>query len=158
MLVGVDPEDPLAKAVLEACIARAPEIVVPITFDDLGSSSLRDFDGRISRTGVVNDNFVDNALERLEATRQRFFLVLHDHAGGEKHFAPGGLGQRLDNSRLCRRRGCVTLRRPPLGPLTPGLFRAHGLPFAHGLLFADRMLQVGSFGTHCITPVFDLPP
>ena len=81
MLVRVDPEDPCAKAVLEACVAGPPEIVVPIAFDDLGSRLFCDFDGRIRGTGVVYDNFVDEPLERLEAPWQGLFLVFHDQAG-----------------------------------------------------------------------------
>ena len=79
-LVGVQPEDPLAAAVLERLVAGPGEVVVPVPLDDDRAGGSGDLDRVVDRAGVVDDDLVGDRPERFQAAGEVLVLVAHDEA------------------------------------------------------------------------------
>jgi hypothetical protein len=68
-LVGVDPQDPLARARRQSRVAGGGEVLGPWPFEHDGARSARDVHRVVDRAGVVDDDLVDDAVQRREARR-----------------------------------------------------------------------------------------
>ena len=90
-LVGVDPEDPGAGALAQGGVARAGEVVVPVAADDGRTDRLGQLGRPVDRAGVVDDDLVDDVLERIQAGADAGRLVADDEAGGDERAVGRGL-------------------------------------------------------------------
>jgi len=80
LFIRIDPEPPSTRSVAERLVPSGGEIVAPRKVEDLGSGLLGNIDRAIGRARVHQDDFVDHAGKRLQATAQMQFLVPGDDA------------------------------------------------------------------------------
>ena len=80
LFVGIENQNPALGRGFERLIARPSEIVAPGTFQHEGAVRFRNLDGSIGRSGVDDDDLVDDVLGALQALGQEALLVLDDHA------------------------------------------------------------------------------
>ena len=109
-LVCVYPQDPFAPAVLEAGVAGASEVVVPVALDDPGTGLPGQFHGGVGGAGVVHDDLVDQAVQTGQAVGQRFLFVLYDEASRQQDLTGDGPGR-------CRLSGPVPARGASFSPV-----------------------------------------
>ena len=84
-LVGVDAEDPVAGREVEAAVARRGEVALPGFVRDDGAVLLGHRDRAVGRTGVDDDDLVDQAAERGQAGVETVGFVLDDDGGRQRH-------------------------------------------------------------------------
>ena len=89
LLVGVEPEDPVAGRRLDADVARLGEVAGPLEVQNASAERLGDLHRPIARARVDDDHLRDRLAARLEAGREHLLLVAHDHA--ERDAARGRL-------------------------------------------------------------------
>ena len=66
-VVGVEPEDPLARGVTQRLVAGGGEIIDPGEVEDLGAEARGDGPGAVGRAGVDDDHFVDEIFDPRKA-------------------------------------------------------------------------------------------
>ena len=127
LLVGVEPEDPVAAGRLEAHVARFGEAAGPGEGNDARTEGLGDLDGAVGRTGVDDHHLGDGVSARREARLEHLLLVADDHAERDTARVRAGAGARGDTLEMCAQ----TPQRDRHG-------RAQGQP--------DRLAQPGTGG------------
>ncbi len=73
--VGVDVKDPVAGRVLDRVVSRRGKIVSPLVLDEPGTVSNGDFPAVVAGPGVDDDDFIDQAGNRLQTATEVLFLV-----------------------------------------------------------------------------------
>src|SRR4051812_26278229 len=69
-LVGIEREDPVARRLGDAGVARRTEVVVPGELAYVRTMRARDGDCGVSAAGVDDDDFVGEAADRFQTSRQ----------------------------------------------------------------------------------------
>jgi hypothetical protein len=86
-VVGVEPGDPGRGRAVEGELARGREVVHPLEVEEARAVAARDLLRRVARAGVDDDDLVEGARDRREATPERALLVPDDHGQRDCHLA-----------------------------------------------------------------------
>ena len=84
-LVSVEREDPVAGGEVERAVARGGEVVLPGLARDQRTVLLGHRDRAVRRSGVHDDDLVDEAAQRGQARVQMIGVVLDDDRGRQQH-------------------------------------------------------------------------
>ncbi len=83
VLIGVEPEDPVAGGVAQGFIAGGGEAVAPGEGEDAGTQGGGDFLGAVAGAGIDDDHFGDEVGDGAQAGRQGGLAVFDNEAQGD---------------------------------------------------------------------------
>ena len=125
-LIGVDRQDPVARRLGDAVVARQAEVVLPGTLERAGAERPGDLERAIRAAGIDDDELVRERPYGLEAAREVCLLVPDDQAYAERRSPGAG---RFPAPAHRSSRAAISIERPSLRPDPFPVTRSIGFRF-----------------------------
>ena len=139
IIVGVQPQNPVAGGQFERFVARCGKIVAPGEMTYPGTVATGDLHGLVGRPGVYHDEFVGHFSHALQTAAEYSFFVPGDDTDTQP---PAGIRRRAQTRQIVGQDAVVRGDRYPLRVAVAGLLQP-SLPLQNRSLVVERLKGVG---------------